>query len=132
MSSQLFLHLACAHTCTCLAWKGWSRRTWQETHGKPNVKDHSRFEFQFQILFVLTHGNFLLNNKCQYFYQWVVLEVLGPFTDKETDKSLDSFIIWKINSGPVWAVGSCLCKKSLGLIMSNSWGPCFYVFMGKK
>ena len=45
-------------------------------------------------------------------------------TDKETDESWDIFIIWKINCG--------LWKKSLGPIMSNFWGPFFYVFMGKK
>ena len=63
MSSQLFLHLACAHTCTCLAWKGWSRRTWQETLGKPNVKDHLIFEFQFHISFVYFGSSSTITNK---------------------------------------------------------------------
>ena len=49
-------------------------------------------------------------------------------TDKETDESKDIFIIWKINSGLVWAAGLVLWKKSLGPIMSNFWGPflCFH------
>ena len=53
-------------------------------------------------------------------------------TDKDTDEFWDIFIIWKINSGLVWAARQYCEKKSLGPIMSNFWGPFFYVFMGKK
>ena len=34
-------------------------------------------------------------------------------TDKETDESWDIFIIWKINSGLVWAAGQ-YCEKKFG------------------
>ena len=64
-----------------------------------------------------------------YTNRWV------KYTDKETDEFWDIFMIWKINSGLVWFdLGSraVLWKKSLGPIMSNFWGPVFYVFMGKK
>ena len=54
-------------------------------------------------------------------------------TDKETDESCDIFIIWKkkINSGLVWAARQ-YCEKKFGPIMSNFWGPFFYVFIGTK
>ena len=45
-------------------------------------------------------------------------------TDKETDESLDIFIIWKINSG-MWARLGWTVKKKFGQIMSIFWGPFF-------
>ena len=51
----------------------------------------------------------------------------GANTDKETDESWDIFVIWKINSGLVWAAGPVLWKKSLRPIMSIFWGL-FYMF----
>ena len=54
-------------------------------------------------------------------------------TDKETDESWDIHIYNMKNQ--LWAgLGSraVIVKKSLGPIMSNFWGPVFYVFMGKK
>ena len=44
------------------------------------------------------------------------------------DDSWDIFIIWKINSGLVWAARPVLWQKSLGPIMS----PFFNVFMAEK
>ena len=55
-----------------------------------------------------------------------------PPTDKETDESWDIFIIWKINSGLVWAARPVLWKKKFGPIMSKFWGPFLYVFIGKR
>ena len=40
------------------------------------------------------------------------------------------FMVWKINSGLVWAAGPYLWKKSLGPIMSNFWGRFFSCFCG--
>ena len=53
-------------------------------------------------------------------FNWLIV-----ITDKETDESWDIFIIWKINSGLVWAAGPVLWKKSLGPIMINFWGLFF-------
>ena len=52
---------------------------------------------------------------------------LASATDKETDESLDIFIVWKINYGLVWVAGSYLWKKKFGPIMSSFWGP-FFMF----
>ena len=74
--------------------------------------------------------------KCDTF--WELRSFLSPQgnglggTDKETDESWDIFIIWKINSGLVWAAGPVLWKKSLGPIMSNFWGPFFFMFSWAK
>ena len=38
---------------------------------------------------------------------------MNQCTDKETDESWDIFMIWKINSGLVWAAGQYCGKKSL-------------------
>ena len=40
-----------------------------------------------------------------------ILDRCGLHTDKETNESWDIFIIWKINSGLVWAAGPVLWKK---------------------
>ena len=53
-------------------------------------------------------------------------------TDKRTDACSRHFMIWKINSGLVWAAGPYLWKKSLGPIMSNFWGRFFLCFQRQK
>ena len=77
-----------------------------------------------------SHNNVFLELHSTKVFRWWFASI--PSTDKETDESWDIFIIWKINSGLVWAAGQYCEKKSLGPIMSNFWGPFFYVFMGKK
>ena len=49
------------------------------------------------IVLVIIILKFFVVFKCQLFY-----------TDKETDESWDIFIVWKINSGLVWAAGPYL------------------------
>ena len=52
-------------------------------------------------------------------------------TDKRTDACSRHFMIWKINSGLVWAAGKYM-KKKWGPIMSNFWGRFFLCFQGQK
>ena len=44
---------------------------------------------------------------------------MALITDKETDESWDIFIIWKINSGLVWAAGQYCEKKVWGRLWAT-------------
>ena len=84
------------------------------------------------ILWKWLHGH-------RFCKQWVIQHYLPiiwhpwqPWvTDKETDESWDIFMIWKINSGLVWATGQ-YCEKKFGADYEQLLRPVFYVFMGKK
>ena len=112
----------------------------------------TKYDYFFQELFFVSSVILLykigirLINQIDWFiidfhminFDWLSYDQLINFnwliviTDKETDESWDIFIIWKINSGPVLAVGPYLWKKSLWLIMSKFWGLFFYAFICKK
>ena len=53
-------------------------------------------------------------------------------TDQETDESWDIFIIWKINSGLVWAAGLYLWKKKFGTVYEQLLSAVFSCFHGQK
>ena len=54
-----------------------------------------------------------------------------PSTDKETDKSWEKFILWKVNSGLVWAAVQ-YCEKKFGAYYEELLRLGFLCFHGQK
>ena len=110
----------------------------------------TKYDYFFQELFFVSSGILLykigirLRNQIDWFiidfhminFDWLSYDQSINFnwliviTDKETDESWDIFIIWKINSGLVWAAGPVLWKKNWSRLWATSEARFFYVFMG--
>ena len=60
-----------------------------------------------------------------------VIFCMGTTTNKETDESWGIFIIWKINSGLVWAAGQYCEKKVWGQLWAT-FEAVFLCFHGQK
>ena len=62
---------------------------------------------------------FFWNNHLILVYTHITFITWDTTTDKETDESWDIFILWKINSGLVWAAGPVLWKKVWGRLWAT-------------